>query len=199
MWTCPPERQDPASSTRTQALVPSTRKPTQPTEPTLATGDRYQKQWELRTCRLQKGDPKHSKISKMRREKNTQQMKEKGKNTPDLTNEEEIGSLPEKEFRIMIIKMIQNLGNRINKMQETFNKDLEELKSKQTTMNNTINEIKNTLEGINSRITEAEERISDLEDKIVEITTAEQNKEERMKRTEDSLRDLWDNIKRTNI
>ena len=66
-------------------------------------------------------------------------------------------------------------------------------------MNNTINEIKNSLEGINSRITEAEERISDLEDKIVEITTAEQNKQKRMKRIQDSLRDLWDNIKRTNI
>ena len=66
-------------------------------------------------------------------------------------------------------------------------------------MNNTINEIKNSLEGINSRITEAEERISDLEGKIVEITTAEQNKEKRIKRIQDSLRDLWDNIKRTNI
>ena len=66
-------------------------------------------------------------------------------------------------------------------------------------MNNTINEIKNSLEGINSRITEAEEWKSDLEDKIVEISTAEQNKEKRMKRIEDSLRDIWDNIKRTNI
>ena len=63
-------------------------------------------------------------------------------------------------------------------------------------MNSTINEIRNSLEGINSRITEAEERLSDLEDKIVEITTAEQNEEKRMK---DSLRDLWDNVKRTNI
>ena len=117
-------------------------------------------------------------------------MKEQGKNTPDLTNEEEIGTLPEKEFRIMIVKMIQNLGNRMEKIQESFNKDLEELKSKQTIMNNTINEIKNSLEEINSRITEAEERISDLEDKIVEITTAEQNKEKRMKKLEDSLRDL---------
>ena len=87
----------------------------------------------------------------------------------------------------MIGKMIRNLGNRIQKIQETFNKDLEELKSKQAMVNNTINEIKNSLEGINSRITEAEERISDLEDKIVEITTEEQNKEKRMKRTEDSL------------
>ena len=126
-------------------------------------------------------------------------MKEQGKNPPDLTNEEEIGSLHEKEFRIMIVKMIQNLGNRMEKIRETFNKDLEELKSKQTVMNNTINEIKNPLEGINNRITEAEERISDLENKIVKITTAEQNKEKRMKRTEDSLRHLWDNIKRTNI
>ena len=66
-------------------------------------------------------------------------------------------------------------------------------------MNSTINEIKNSLEGINSRITEVEERKSDLEDKIVEITTAEQNKAKRMKRTEDSLRDLWENIKCTNI
>ena len=66
-------------------------------------------------------------------------------------------------------------------------------------MNNTINEIKNTLEGINSRIAEAEEWISDLEDKIVEITNAEQNKEKRMKRIEDIVRDLWDNIKCTNI
>ena len=107
-----------------------------------------------------------------------QQMKEQGKNPPDQTNEEEIGSLPEKELGVMIVKMIQNLGNRMEEIQETFNKDLEELKSKQTMMNNTINKIKNSLEGINSRITEAEERISDLEDKRVEITTTEQNKEE---------------------
>ena len=66
-------------------------------------------------------------------------------------------------------------------------------------MNNTINEIKNSLEGINSRITEAEERIRDLEDKIVEITTTEQNKEKRVNRIDDSLRDLWENIKHTNI
>ena len=94
----------------------------------------------------------------MRRHRNIVQKKQQGKNPPDQmlmkrTNEEEIGSLPEKEFRIMIVKMIQNLGNRIEKIQETFNKYLEELKTKQTMMNNTINEIKNSLEGINIRIT----------------------------------------------
>ena len=113
----------------------------------------------------------------------------------------EIGNLPEKEFRIMIVKMIQDLGQRmeakIKKMQEMFNK--EELKNKQTEVNSTITEMKNTLEGINSRITEAEEQISDLEDRMVEFTATEQNKEKRMKRNEDSLRDLWDNIKHNNI
>ena len=68
-------------------------------------------------------------------------MKEQGKNPPDQTSEEEIGSIPEKEFRVMIVKTIQNLGNRMEKIQETFNKELEELKRKQTMMNNTINEI----------------------------------------------------------
>ena len=79
----------------------------------------------------------------MRRQRNTQQMKEQGKNPPDQKNEEEIGSLPEKEFRVMILKMMQNLGNTMEKIQQMFNKDLEELKSKQTMMNNKINEIKN--------------------------------------------------------
>ena len=63
----------------------------------------------------------------MRRQRNRQQIKEQGKNPPEQTNEEEIGSLPEKEFRVMIVKMIQNLGNRMEKIQETFNKDVEEL------------------------------------------------------------------------
>ena len=66
-------------------------------------------------------------------------------------------------------------------------------------MNNTITEMKTTLEGINSRITEAEKRISDLEERMVEFTATEQNKEKRMKRNEDSLRDFWDNIKCNNI
>ena len=58
-----------------------------------------------------------------------QQIKEQGKNLPDQTNEEETGSVPEKEYRVMIVKMMQNLGNRENTRK--FNEDLEELKSKQ--------------------------------------------------------------------
>ena len=135
----------------------------------------------------------------MKRQRNTTQMKEQTRNTDIKINEEEIGNIPEKEFRIMIVKMTKNLENKMEKMQESINKDLEELKNKLTETNNTITEIKNTLEGINSRISEAEEQVSELEDKTVEITSEEQNKVKRMKRTEDSLRDLWDNIKCTNI
>ena len=123
----------------------------------------------------------------------------KGWGKTHKTKEEEIGKLPEKEFRIMIVKMIKNLENKMEKMKESINNDLEELKNKHAETNNTITEIKNALEGINSRISEAEEQISELEDKTVTITSEEQNKVKRMKRTEDSLRDLWDNIKHTNI
>ena len=77
----------------------------------------------------------------MKRQKNTQKAKEQGKCPPNQTKEEEIGNLPNKEFRIMIVKMIQKFENkkelqinsletRIEKMQERFNKDLEEIKKK---------------------------------------------------------------------
>jgi len=131
----------------------------------------------------------------MKKQRNTQQVKEHDKCPPNQTKEEEIGSLLEKEFRIMTVKMIQNLENkmelqinsletRIEKMQEMFNKDLEEIKKSQSIMNNAISEIKNTLEGTNSRIAEAENRISDVEDRMVEINEAERKKEKRVKRNE---------------
>ena len=108
-------------------------------------------------------------------------MKEQTRNTEFQINEEEIGKLSEKEFRIMIVKMTKNLENKMEKMLESLNKDLEELKNKHTETNNTITEIKNTLQGINSRISETEEQNSKLEDKMVEITSEEQNKVKRMK------------------
>ena len=93
----------------------------------------------------------------MKRQRNTTQMKEQTRNTKVQKNEEEIGKLPGKEFRIMIVKMIRNLENKMEKLQESINKDLEELKNTHTETNSTITEIKNTLEGINSKISEAEE------------------------------------------
>ena len=146
----------------------------------------------------------------MKRQRNTQQVKEQDKCPPNQTKEEDIGNLPDKEFQIMIVKMTQNLENklelqinsletRIEEMQERFNKDLEEIKKSQYIMSNAINEIKNTLEATNSRITEAEEGISELEDRMIEINESERKKEKRIKRNEDNLRDLWDNVKCPNI
>ena len=80
-----------------------------------------------------------------------------------------------------------------------FNKDLEEIKKCQSIMNNAVNEIKNTLEGTNNRIMEAEDRISEVEVRMVEINEAGRKKEKRIKRNEDNLRDLWDNVKCPNI
>ena len=88
---------------------------------------------------VRKGHPKHSNINKMKRQRNTQLVKEQEKCPPNQTKEKEIGNLPDKEFQIMIVKMSQNLENkmelqinslktRIEKMQERFNKDLEEIK-----------------------------------------------------------------------
>ena len=67
-------------------------------------------------------------------------MKKQPRNTQVQINEQEVGKLPEKEFRIMTVKMIQNLKSRIEKIQESINKDLEELKNKHTKTNNTVTE-----------------------------------------------------------
>ena len=66
----------------------------------------------------------------MKRQRNTTQIKGQTRNPEIQVNEEEIGKLPEKEFRIMIVKMIKNLENKMEKMPESINKDLEELKNK---------------------------------------------------------------------
>jgi len=107
----------------------------------------------------------------MKRQRNTQQVKEQDKCPPNQTKDEEVGNLPDKKFWIMLVKMIQNLENkmelqinsletRIEEMQEKFNKDLGEIKKSQYITNNARKEIKNTLEATNNRITEAEDRIS---------------------------------------
>ena len=72
----------------------------------------------------------------MKRQRNTTQMKGQTRNTEVQINEEERGKPPEKEFRIMIVKMTKNLENKMGKMQESINKDLEELKNKQTDEHN---------------------------------------------------------------
>ena len=138
---------------------------------------------------------RYRKLISMKKQKVTSQMKEQDKIPEKQLDEMKIGNLPEKDFKIMVVNMIQDLRKRmeakIEKMQEIFTEDLRKLKNKQTEKNN-------ILEGIHSWITEAEAWTNDMEDRMVEITATEQNTEKRMKRNEDSLRDLWDNNKHTN-
>ena len=125
----------------------------------------------------------------MKRQRNTQQVKKQDKCPRNQTKEEEIGNLPDKEFRIMMVKMIQNLEikmesqtnsleTRIEKMQERFNTDLEDIKKSQYILDDAINEIKNTLKGTNSGIMEAEDRISEVEYRMVEINERGKKKNE---------------------
>ena len=76
----------------------------------------------------------------MKRQRNATQVKEQTRNTEVQISEEEIGKLPEKECRIMIVKIIKNFENKIKKKQDSINKDLEELKNKHTETNNIITE-----------------------------------------------------------
>ena len=87
----------------------------------------------------------------MKRQRNTTEMKEQTRNTEVQINEEEIGKLAEKEFSIMLIKMIKILENKVEKMQESINKDIEEIKNEHTETNSTTIKINNTQEGINTR------------------------------------------------
>ena len=109
---------------------------TQTTGPTLE--GRNHKEKRIQPLSLGKGDLKYNKLKKKKRQRNTAQKKEQTRNTEVQINEEEIGKLPEKEFRIMIVKMTKNLESKMEKMQESINKDLEELKNKPAETNNTI-------------------------------------------------------------
>ena len=107
----------------------------------------------------------------------------------------EISNLPSRLFNVMVIKMLTKLRRRMEKHSENFHKDIEKRKEpiekNQSKLKNTITETKNTLEGIKSRLNDVEERISHLEDKVVETTQSKQQKEKRILKNEDSLRNFW--------
>ena len=128
-------------------------------------------------------------------------MKEQTRHKEVQINEEEICKLPEKEFIIMIVKMTKNIENRMEEIQESINKDIEELKDniqRQTTQLLKLKILQK--ESIAEYLKQMNKSASsELEDKMVKINSEEENKVKIMKRTEDSLRGLWDNIKCTNI
>ena len=110
-WTlyCTPERRSPAPPTRTPTQASLIMKPWQATRPTPPTGRNLHNKEEPQTARIYKGHPKHSNLNKMKRQRNTPQVKEHNKYPPNQKKEEDVGSLPEKEFRIMIVKLSKTL------------------------------------------------------------------------------------------
>ena len=107
-------------------------------------------------------------------------MREKGKTQENQLRHEEILNLQEKDFSLLILKMMQDIGNKLeakmDNLKETLIKEIQDIKLKQEEMQNTITEIKNSPEVANSRIQEAEERISEVEDRLVEIMDVEQKR-----------------------
>ena len=116
----------------------------------------------------------------MKRQRTITQMREKGKNPENQLSDQEILSLQEKDCRLWMLKMMQDIGNKlktkIDNLQQTMSKEIQDLKIKQSEMQNTITEIKNSVETSNSRIQEAEERISEVEDRLVERCGKEKRK-----------------------
>jgi len=93
----------------------------------------------------------------------------------------EISNMPDREFKVMIIKIVTGLEERVEDFSETLNtlnKEIENIKKNKSEMKNSVNEIKNTLEGINSRLKEAEQ-IGDMDDRVMENNQAEEEREKK--------------------
>ena len=130
---------------------------------------------------------KHKETAKVGRQRNRSQMKEQEKYPEKELNEMEASHLSDTEFKVMVIRMLKGMK-----------KDIETIKEDQSEMKNTISGMKNTLEGINSRLDEAQDKIRDLENKVERNSQSEKQKEKRIFKNEDSLRDL-DDMNHNNI
>ena len=123
----------------------------------------------------------------MWRQRNTPQMKEQEKSPQKELNDIKASNLSDTEFKVMVIRMFNGMK-----------KDIETIKKDQSKIKNTIPERKNKLEGINSRLDEAQDKIRDLENKVERNSQSEKQKEKRIFKNEDSLRDL-DDMNHNNI
>ena len=106
------------------------------------------------------------------------QTKQQDKNLRRRTIEVDVGSLPKKEFRVVITKMVKEFSrmDTQSKKLEVLNKSSENMKNNQTEIKNTTTEVKNTVDRVNSRLNDTEEQSGKLENRVVKITDAEQKK-----------------------
>ena len=126
-----------------------------------------------------------------------------------MLNEIEASQLSDTEFKATAIRKLNEFTENYQKLQGNYNelttnyinrkKEIETISKGQDEMKNTISELKNTIEGIKSRLDEAEDRINELEDKAEKNTQKEQEKEKRLIKNEEAIREMQDNMKHNNI
>ena len=107
--------------------------------------------------------------------------------------------MPDREFKVMVIKILTGLKKKVGDLSKTLNKETEKMKKSQSEMKNSITEVKGTLDGINSRLEKAEEQISNLEDSVMESNQTEQERGKIIIINENRLRKLSNTLKHNNI
>ena len=136
-------------------------------------------------------------------------MKGKGEVSQTMLNNKEAGQLSDTEFKELVIRKLNELTQNYQKLQGNYNeltanyinmkKEIETINKDQEEMKKTISELKNTVEGIKSRLDEAEDWISELQGKVEISTQNEHEKEKRLRKNEEGLREMQDNMKHDNI
>ena len=138
----------------------------------------------------------------MKIEKNMFQTKKQDKTPEKELHETEVSCLLDEEFKVTVLKMLIQLCRQMKELSQNFsnlNKDLNIPRWDITQLKNVTVEMKKSWQGINSISDDTEEWASNQENRIEEVAQLEDQKEKRIKKNEDSIRDLWDNIKHNNI
>ncbi len=138
-------------------------------------------------------------MSKMKKQKNLSQLKEQEKSPERKINEIDIDSLLDQDFKKGVIELLKELKEIVFRDIKYVKNEIEAIKKSQVEWVNSLTEMRNDLIAVQSRLDNAEERISDLEDRAIESTHSEELQEKQIKNNENSIRDLWDNIKRPNL
>ena len=135
----------------------------------------------------------------MKKLRNYSQLKEQENSPKAVSNETDLCSLTDFEFKREIAKMLKELRENMNSKADSFRKELENTRMSKEKLENSFAEMQTELKVIKTRMNNAEEQISDMEDRIMEITQIGQQTENQMKKHESNIRDLWDNIKQANL
>ena len=135
----------------------------------------------------------------MKKLRNHSQLKEQENSREAASNETDLCSLTDIEFKREVLKILKELGEDINSNADSFRKELENIRRGQEKLENSFAVIQTELRAVKTIRNNAKEQINDAEDRIIEITQTGQQTENQMKKHESNIRYLWDNIKQANL